>query len=373
MKDYIYYTPPQIAQELLTLVPKRNYKTIVDICCGSWNLLNAAWEMFPNAKFTGVDVKKIPLPYHINNALFYCGDGRDFAINEWNRCSYYDLILSNPPFGYLEDGNRKFAHTKGTPIIPCLIKSHRYEGEMLQANLMLVEKGGMMVFILPSTLINGEKSKQIRCTLAKNYWIQALVELPLEAFGHQQISTYGVVIQNTTPDFGAVTEHYKMTLHNGCCAMHKMGTTHYTYILSGLWTGEKQPERKKKDVQSFRGNISSGQFTKTGETVLHCSSIMRNNQWYPSKRCCDDQSILSRCAKALPGDILVNRIGKRAGFWQLNREETYISDCLIAFRAQDKNALKKRFKEQSHNGQLNIAVKGVATRYVSASDILAII
>ena len=42
MGNYKFYTPPEVAECLMTVLPEKKYKNVIDICCGSWNLLKAA-------------------------------------------------------------------------------------------------------------------------------------------------------------------------------------------------------------------------------------------------------------------------------------------------------------------------------------------
>lgn len=57
MKKYDYYTPVELARCILKLLPNMEVRTMVDICCGSWNLLSAAKELYVNAYAVGVDVE----------------------------------------------------------------------------------------------------------------------------------------------------------------------------------------------------------------------------------------------------------------------------------------------------------------------------
>ena len=99
MNDYKYYTPIKLAECLIKFLPKKEYKSVIDICCGSWNLLKAAQEVYPYAKYVGVDVDAKANTHKIKNSRFYNRDGRKFAISQNKNRREYDLILSNPPFG----------------------------------------------------------------------------------------------------------------------------------------------------------------------------------------------------------------------------------------------------------------------------------
>ena len=109
MKKYTYYTPIYLARAILDIIPEIKIRSIIDICCGSWNLLYAGMEKYPEAVITGVDVDKESEKHKIEKANFNFMDGREFAKNEYNEGKTYDLILSNPPFGLISDNERKYA------------------------------------------------------------------------------------------------------------------------------------------------------------------------------------------------------------------------------------------------------------------------
>lgn len=371
MADYIFYTPLEVAEKLLDLLPEREYKSIIDICCGSWNLLKAARNRFPSAKFTGVDIQQSSAVECFEGADFQVQDGRDFAVEAYKSRRLYDLVLSNPPFGLLKEDNRKFASGKGDYIVPNL-NNHRYENEMIQANLMIAEEDAFLIFILPSTFVEGEKNRKLRKALAEKYLIRELIRLPLETFGSRQIHSCAVIMQKSQQYHFSVTNCYEMIFNGKNFHIQKQGICSYERILNGIWTDREGVEGEDIGIYSFRGCISSNQLSETGEVVLHCSSQVNNNKWHPARRYCDDVKLLTHCRKARPGDIIVNRIGKYAGFWYLNTEDVYISDCLIVFRSEKGVNLKKCFHKNSTNGKLNVPIKGVATRYVSTSDIKAL-
>ncbi|QUO20793.1 class I SAM-dependent methyltransferase [Clostridiaceae bacterium Marseille-Q4143] len=144
MGNYKFYTPPEVAECLMTVLPEKKYKNVIDICCGSWNLLKAANKVFDIEEYVGVDIDDSAGKYCLNGARFVCADGRKFAIEEKKK---YDLVLSNPPFGCIKENNRvydKGIHGKENEIKA--LHNRRYENEMMQANLLLSKK--MVYFYL---------------------------------------------------------------------------------------------------------------------------------------------------------------------------------------------------------------------------------
>lgn len=79
---YKFYTPPMLAECLISLLPRREYSNIIDICCGSWNLLEAASKQFATASYVGVDIDSDANKNCFRGAKFFCKDGRRFALEE---------------------------------------------------------------------------------------------------------------------------------------------------------------------------------------------------------------------------------------------------------------------------------------------------
>ena len=82
MGNYKFYTPPMLAECLIQLIPQRKYDNIIDICCGSWNLLEAARKQFSVGYYVGVDIDEEAKAHCFKNATFLREDGRTFALQE---------------------------------------------------------------------------------------------------------------------------------------------------------------------------------------------------------------------------------------------------------------------------------------------------
>lgn len=375
MKNYKYYTPVEVATKLLELIPKKNYKKVIDICCGSWNLLHAAQMKFPNARYFGVDVDDEAKELCLDTAKFLCEDGRKFAIAQYDLGKKYDLVLSNPPFGYIEEDDRVFTDTSIEELIPELM-TKRYEHEMMQANMLLIEKKGILIFILPSTFVEGYSAQKIRKAIAKKFSVLKIVQLPIETFGSKRISTYALIMKSREKSKERESTEYLVMskMRNGRYEITSLKNIKEKMILSGKWLEDISSKKLGNlQVQSYRGNISSSQMSASGKRILHCSSLFAGEEWKPGVRYCNDKCVLEKGKKVYPGDIIVNRIGKYAGYWRQCKEEAYISDCIIAFSAPDTCDLKEIFMKNSKNGRLLVPMKGVSTKYVSDFDIRKLI
>lgn len=364
MNNYKYYTPIKLAECLMSLVPQKEYKSVIDICCGSWNLLKAAQEVYPDAKYVGIDVDSNSRKHRIENARFYNTDGRKFAISQKNRKHGYDLILSNPPFGYLKDDERTFLNNKEAYIG---LKNRRYENEMTQANLMLAHEDSVLMFILPNTFVEGITNIKARQNIGNDYYISAIIQLPDDTFGSSRISTYAIIMIKDSNQCKN-TKLYIALYNNSWCLEYKE-EIEYKNVIKGNWIDYKSASRFT--IPTFRGNISSCNFKKNGVEVLHCSNKVYNGKWSPSVKYCLMQD--GRTAKiAQNGDILINRVGKCAGYWTVNdKDNVVISDCIIVISNSNEKIIAL-LRKNSIEGRINVPIRGVSTKYITAQDLQAL-
>lgn len=364
MSDYKYYTPVALLDALLEHVPEGDVRNIVDISCGSFNLLKSALKKYPDAICVGVDIEEQNVGDY-PNIIFVKQDGRIFAKQQNEEKKTYDLILTNPPFGRLKKEERLFEDEKQA------ILCSRYECEMMYANSLLAQDGSRMIAILPATFVEGDLYVKYRKRMAEEYEIRSLIKLPGNVFSKGDISAYAIILFKTdnkkTRDTGIGDAVYK----DSKWEIYNRETVEVDNVLAGIWVGSKKPiisEGKKKIVSIFRGNISSAFFSAEGTKILHCSSAFEHNCWKPSQCYCKD--IPTKNLKYVQeGDILINRIGKNAGFWtKYCGERQLISDCLIVVHGGTE--MEEYLLRYSIDGRLEIPIKGVATKYISIADLV---
>ena len=344
-----FYTPPHIAQILLENIVNITPKTIIDICCGSCNLLNAARSRWKHTELFGVDIVKHSLP----NVRFVQMDGRKFASEQTNK---FDLVLANPPFDYVTK-KREFPKLYSGVFSDFL--TNRLEIEMLIANLQLLNEDGILMIILPNTFVESDKNKNIRTILGHHYHIKSIIKLPDDTFGSSCIRSYALVIRYSKSKHH-ITKLFSLLHENSSYYFSEKEIIPQINIRNGYWSPKQlQPMNIKLNLR--RGNISSQSFTITGEPVLHTS---KNSQdWAPSVRYYrnNDASTLIYAEK---GDIIVSRIGRSAGRWhQHSGERIALSDCLYCLKDPDGEIIKNIAGKN-----YSFPVKGVTTRYITIDD-----
>ena len=345
-----YYTPISIAQLLVKQLRICPPDKIVDICCGSCNLLNAAKKRWPRATLYGTDI----VEHKDDNVVFEKIDGREYALNHPKE---FSLVLANPPFDYLEKKN-EYPELFQSPFEK--ISSSRLEIEMMLANLIMLKNGGVLLIIMPSSFVEGETYRPIREIIAKKYQVKSIIELDEDTFGATHIHSYALVIKNNMCQ-SYTTDILCTRKENNNFVLLSNGKRTKKDLIYGNWSSFQNATCSfKLDIK--RGNISSSNFVESGFPILHTSKI--NIPWQPSIRYISNE--IKPNIYAENGDIIVSRIGKSAGNWFLyTGEKIPVSDCL--YRIKDPNGeLYKKIQGKN----FNLKLRGVATQYITMADFI---
>lgn len=349
MKDYSkYYTPPKIAKELVQFLDIKDGSTAIDICCGTCNLLYAAYSNNPSLKCYGIDITDVDISWCKTRK----SDGRKYSIATKQR---FDIALANPPFGNIKDNSYASQLYVGRYSD---LKSNRIEIEMLISNIKLLKKDGILLIIMPITFVNGISYNKIRQIISKHHFIKSIIELPSNAFYPEKINCCAIVIKKEKNTKNEPCTFYSM---NSNFVVKTKNIIEYSRILNGCW--EYDYTNTQNDFLITRGKISSNMFVETGIPVLHTSKKREN--WFPSERYI---CIINKAKKQIvaeKGDLLISRIGNSAGYMCVyNGPPKYISDCLMLIKSPN-NIMIKRLQDMD----LRSLVKGVSTPHLTATDI----
>ena len=343
-----YYTPTVIAHLLVKHLQISPPDKIVDICCGSCNLLMVAKKRWHNAVLYGSDIAE----HSVDGVIFEKTDGRAYALNHQNE---FELVLANPPFDYLETKKEYPQLFQGAFEN---YSSSRLEIEMLISNLIMLKEDGTLLIIMPSSFVEGETYSTIRQILSKHYQIKDIIELDESTFGAAQIHSYAIVIKNKICKNYLCNLMYARRQGDAFDLIFKKKISS-KILLKGVWDG-LECEDRNLPLDIKRGNISSASFRESGQPILHTAK--NEAIWYPSVRYIDEKLISNVYAER--GDIVVSRIGKSAGQWCVySGERIPISDCLFRIKDSDGKIFQK-----INGKRYDLKSRGVATQYITMSD-----
>jgi len=345
-----YYTPIKISSALVKLLDFKDNCKVVDICCGSGNLLCAAKELNETIVCKGVDINRKTYQTHIDVSI--C-DGREYSLSHKGE---FDFALANPPFGY--NASKQY-----TSQLFCNeyanVPSGRIEIEMLIANLNILKDTGVLLIIVPTTIVSGISMINFRKILAKNHSLYAIVDLPQNAFSPEKIKCSALIIIKAAN----VCNKTKIFSMDESYAIHEEKKVESYDIEKGNWFGESAFQNSL-NITIKQGTISSQMFEESGTEVLHTGKKALN--WQPTIRFANIPAE-KKCVIAESGDVLISRIGASAGqkcvYQGIPR---YISDCLLIIKPASP-ALAKAIM----NTDLRSLVSGLSTPHITAKSITA--
>ncbi len=346
-----YYTPIEVARQLVSLLHFTDYANAIDICCGSGNLLSAANDANPTLKCVGVDIQPS------DRCLFETikSDGRYYATEHTEE---FDFALANPPFAKTKKSDCAKALSDKSAIG---VASSRIEIQMLNANLLLLKKGGMLLIILPSTIVDGTSNKNIRRQLATEYYLKAIIDMPINSFHPSRVKCSALIIQKVKNTNSYPTALYSM---NKDFQIVKKCDLPNERIIVGEWTTCNHNNNRAFTI--VQGKISSNQFADSGIEVLHTAKSAE--RWEPSTRYINPKNIDEKLLKANSGDLIISRVGVSAGeVCEYSGETKLVSDCLLIVK-NPSDVIKRRLLTMD----LKTIVKGLSTPHVTASSIYAL-
>lgn len=170
----LFYTPDRIAELIAVIGKSYNPKSVIDICCGTGNILNCFNDI---ETVKGIDIfeQTIRLARYINPDNDYIA--ADTLVYDFGNTKY-DLVVGNLPFGA-----RTFDKSS-------------LEIELIKKGLTLLNDNGVAIFIVPEGLLANSWSTEFRKELLSNYALDMVISLPNNIFPRMSAKTSVLIIRN---------------------------------------------------------------------------------------------------------------------------------------------------------------------------------
>ena len=209
-KQGSYYTPQNIVEGIIADYVKKDQK-ILDPCCGTGQFLLIASDFVSNPySLFGFDLDSVAVfiakinliikykSFDFNPNIF-CKDtlldidsSSLFTTNEYPE--FYDLILTNPPWGlHFENGSLSSLKSMYPDI-----KSYESFSYFLSKSIEILNTNGILSFILPESILNIRTHSDIRNTLLKNTSILKITKLG-RAFTNVFTNVIRIDLMKTNP------------------------------------------------------------------------------------------------------------------------------------------------------------------------------
>lgn len=332
-----FYTPKVLADKLIGLINRNNFRTVVDFCMGDGELLRAAESQWPDIQCYGSDISQdvINTAAEIHKAwrLYEL----DFLDKDLRACSLlfqgnrkFDLILLNPPFscmgGTVHEIEFEGLFYKVSTAMKFLLTSLNYLSE-----------NGFLYCILPSSVAYSKKDMEIWTVLERRFNISVLEQPATRYF---KDATPNVVLVSLN-DFSKKTSLKAVT----------------------------RMSLDFKHVKIFRGKLSMFQVPKyPGQIPLVHSTNLLNNKIVKLTNTVDKSNSLVRGPA-----VLLPRVGKplRSKPCVIAEDELYvISDCIIAIKMSSTQEAKRLLEYMLSNWELILDLyQGTGAKYITVEKL----
>ncbi len=334
-----YYTPRDVAKEMLANNISYSPQICVDSTCGAGHLLEAADQVFEDTQCIGLDRDRNTIvslrrknPHWILSVADLLNSNsykKTHAISKPNNC---DLLIMNPPFSH---GRQKSVDIE---YLGKALKGSVAMAHILQSFQLFKPNQGAMV-IVPESLLYSETDALARNVLGQQYKIEIIDELHSETFkGARARAT----IIKFTPGITLPASHKQFFKNKEALQTH--------VIRGGL------------QVHAMQEDVS-------GVPFIHSTNI---------KELTTDKSLAGffRTTNKTNGrvtgwNILLPRVGipdKTALKAVYFNTEVQLSDCVIALNCKNKTYAQNIAKRlnQHWDGIINL-YRGTGARYITIS------
>jgi tRNA1(Val) A37 N6-methylase TrmN6 len=336
-----FYTPPELAERLLSYVDYKKVTRVADFCVGKGELLKAAETKFGSLECYGTDIDDI-----IVSEIKKSNSNWNIAICDFtNKQSRentsilkeadFDLVLLNPPFTCKGSKINKVEFCDNifhvSTAMTFLVESLRY-----------LSKEGRLYAIMPASVVYSAKDKKLITAISEKYEIELLEEREKQLF------------KNCTPNIVLLKLERKI-LDTKCTSVITLNATPILF------------DAKNHNINIFRGNLSVHEATKyensQGLKYVHSTSLRNSSIISPTMTIDRPQSVVNGPA------ILLHRVGKPdiTKVCIISKTDSYIlSDCVIALLSDNKETIQSLFDTIiSKENVFYSLYKGTGAKYIT--------
>lgn len=171
-----FFTPNKISELISAIAGIYNPKSLIDICCGSGNILSYFKNM-QSVKGIDINTNIIQLAQYINpNADFSVANALEYNFGN----DKYDLVVGQPPFNVRMSDRRLL------------------EVELIKKGLSLLDNNGVAIFVVREGLLisSDTVTSSFRQEILSNFSLDMVISFPIGVFPYIGVKTSILVIRN---------------------------------------------------------------------------------------------------------------------------------------------------------------------------------
>ncbi|WP_141249437.1 N-6 DNA methylase [Sphingobium sp. D43FB] len=366
--DGKFYTPAPVAKQLVALISAEP-SYILDLCSGPGALSAAALERWRPSSIVTIDKDPTVRPFF--NGLdrlvhrHIVGDALQIDGSHGLGGDGFDVVLTNPPFGYRPRCDNLYQIVDRS-IVGRGLRSVTAEMAALAQAFWFAKPGATVASIMPDTLVAGARAAWFRQQVEHVADVCAIKSLPPHTFHRTDAKTHLVVLRK----------------HSSSAARDSNAEPGCFYSSSGNWltSAAGTPERVGNTladlgVQVVRGATNATKARAERRALFHTDGfaaaaehgVLELNGHEP----CPNE------VEAVPGDILMARVHRNieAKVALVARGTLPISDCVYRLRCPKSvtESVWRWLRSSDGRTRLSAAVRGVSARHLPKSELLNMI
>jgi len=384
-----YYTRTGVGHLVSSILDIDAPNTILDLGAGEGSLSSAATERWPNAKCTTADLAPAACDYL---SQMFKKKGVDHTHYNWDvlttplpsgmKEDSFDLAVCNPPF-YRPTQSIEHLSILSLAKLQQACPSaadNRAEILFLAQNIRLVREGGTIAFIIPDSLLTGERFRAFRRAVLTCYNVSCVVQLPSHSFHNTEARCFVLVIHKEQLPEASV----KLVRYQGDAGL----------LPPILITKEQAEDRMDYDFHAIRAASVQDSFClrdiKAEVRRGSFSTVQRKASDWPIFHTTDFKSLENcliefeepsmpengKVVIAEPGDILMARVDRslHQKIAIVTKGRAAITDCVYRVRVPVEHQQRVFTALRSTHGEQAIlsATKGVSARLLGKGTLLGL-
>lgn len=398
-KDYKqYFTPPNLAEFMVKLVPEDNIDLVIDLSMGECGLLEAAKRRWKNASYYGADIDESLLskiheksPY-INT---FSGDSLGDSIINWREyqkilySTKFDLVIANPPFNYYDQSSVYVIDTESM-FLPI-------EMRFLLKYIDIIRDGGYISIILPYGFLSLDLYKKLRLKILSKVTIIKVIKIFENCFDKIDADTCLILMQKKATDDKHIQESISIEYLDDSFLLNQCTNITFTSNNNRMDLEYHQLLQKFTIIQEKclypinslsyfvyackRGRTLTKKtqlLTDRGIRFLHTTDVkylnisnkspvyvIRNTDYFKESKTNAENILVGRVGRACIGKIaIINKKYPAAVF----------SDCVFCLSICNIDPYYLTLYLASKYGQMQLKglAKGSCSRYITKEDLLQI-